>query len=181
MINISYSQLILCSAHIGHSVHNTLLFSGWMLYIIRQKIWFINLMKTILMLKKAFIALKLVIERSGPVWFINCHKAANRIVRSGALNCGEFFVSTFWIRGMLSNYLSVNSRGQALSYINASVYTRRIKLSKLNFDNWIFTRFSWPRAVFISSAFFSPLAVKEAYCLGIPNISVIDTILKAKQ
>lgn len=42
-------------------------------------------------------------------------------------------------------------------------------------NNWLMTRFTWPRVVFISNVFNSFFVAKESLSLGIPCVGVIDT------
>lgn len=48
------------------------------------------------------------------------------------------------------------------------------------FSNWLLTRFTWPRAVFISSVFYSKVIVRECVSFSIPCIGVIDTNVKSQ-
>lgn len=50
------------------------------------------------------------------------------------------------------------------------------KLRKKEFlEDWLLTRFTWPRAIFISSVFYSPVVVKETSSFNIPSIGIVDT------
>jgi small subunit ribosomal protein S2 len=180
LVNISYTQLIIYGVHIGHSINNTMLYASWMLYAIRQKIWIINLVKTMSMLRYAFPIIKFTIETYGPLWFINLNKAMSRVVGTAAKNCGEFFSSTYWIKGMLSNYLEVAKTNRLFIAQSGNIKNRKALLFNLNFKNWNLTRFSWPRSAFISSVSDSPLATREAYCLGIPCLAIVDTNVKSQ-
>jgi ribosomal protein S2 len=132
------------------------------------------------MFRQAFIIIKHIIENLGPFWFINLNQTMERFIRMAATNCGEFFCSTYWIKGMLSNYLEVAKAYRKASAISKSVKNRKANLFNINYENWSLTRFSWPRAVFISSALSSPLATREAYCAGIPCLAIVDTDTKSQ-
>jgi small subunit ribosomal protein S2 len=100
----------------------------------------------------------------------------DRIVRFAAERCGEFFVSSYWIKGMLSNFKYALASFSKYSNLSSEIFKNsKIKKFFLNFKNWYLTRFSFPRAVFVFSAFNSALAVREALCLGIPCMAIVDT------
>jgi ribosomal protein S2 len=50
----------------------------------------------------------------------------------------------------------------------------------LVYKNWFLTRFSWPRAVFISSVSNSAIAVYEASRLDVPCLAISDTDVKTQ-
>jgi small subunit ribosomal protein S2 len=155
---------------------NTPLLASWMLFIFRQNTWLINLLKTFYMFKLSFKLLKHIVRHHGPIWFINLNKSMDRIVKFAALRCGEFFASSYWIKGMLSNFKYALASFSKYSNITNDFFKNQ-KISKffLNFKNWYLTRFSYPRGIFVFSAYSSALAVREALCLGIPCMAIVDT------
>ena len=76
-----------------------------MLLSLRQDVWIINVDKTVYMFRLSFLILKHIVLTRGPVWFINLDQSVERFVRYFALRCGEFFCSSVWVRGLLSNYM----------------------------------------------------------------------------
>lgn len=174
------NEMLKYSIHIGHSFKNTLLFASWMIKAFRQKIALINLYKFIYMLKIGFHFLKNLTLTNKPIWFINLEKNVWRYIKAAANNCGEFFVSSQWVHGMLSNYFSVFNSYKKHLNLNVQIKNKRNTRESVVFDNWIFTRFSWPRLLFISSVFHSPIAVKESSSLNLPVIGIVDTNVKSQ-
>ena len=173
--NLNYNQLLLYGVHVGHSLSNTLLYSAWMVSAFRQSISIINLFKSIIMFRFSFLLLTNIISLHGPIWFINLDKSVDRYVRYSALNCGEFSATGRWIRGSISNYRTVFNAYRRLNDLSGTVLSVKKKGFSSFFSNWFLTRYSWPRAVFISSLHFSYFPAKEALSLKIPSISVVDT------
>jgi ribosomal protein S2 len=56
-----------------------------------------------------------------------------------------------------------------------------MKNSKINilYKTWHMTRFSWPRAVFLSSLKYNYIAAYEAHSMRMPIIALIDTNIKS--
>lgn len=173
--NLNYNQLLLYGVHVGHSLSNTLLYSAWMVSAFRQSISIINLFKSIIMFRLSFLIFTNIIAVYGPIWFINLDKSVDRYVRYAALNCGEFSVTTRWIRGSISNYRIVFNAYRRLIDLSGTVLSSKKKSFNNFFNNWFLTRYSWPRAVFISSLHTSYFPAKEALSLKIPSISIVDT------
>jgi hypothetical protein len=65
---------------------------------------------------------------------------------------------------MLSNFLEVSKSCSLKKAKSENLNNKRFNYFNFNFSNWYLTRFSWPRAIFVSSAFNSSLAIHEAYC-----------------
>jgi ribosomal protein S2 len=78
-----------------------------MLLGIRQDIWLINIDKTLSIFRISFSVLRHIVSARGPVWFINLDVSVEKFIRFFALRSGEFFCSSGWIRGLLSNYMTV--------------------------------------------------------------------------
>jgi len=56
-------------------------------------------------------------------------------IRMAATSCGEFFCSTYWIKGMLSNYLEVAKAYRKASAISKNVENRKANLFNINYEN----------------------------------------------
>lgn len=170
-----YTQLVQHGIHIGHSYKNTLNINAWMVYGMRINLIILSL----LLFKYHFRAASEIISFTSqfyrPVWFVNLDPFYDKIVKFAAMKCGEFFVSSDWIRGMVSNYRFVTTAFRKLKFYSELVFTRKDSLKEINFKNWAFTRFSWPRTLFVSSVHNSYLAVKESLSLSIPSLGIVDS------
>jgi small subunit ribosomal protein S2 len=169
---LTYNQLIKHNVHIGHSLKNTLLLASWMLFGIRQDIWLINIDKTLSIFRISFSVLRHIVSARGPVWFINLDVSVEKFIRFFALRSGEFFCSSGWIRGLLSNYMTV---GTQYCLHAGSRFKDLAKRPSNVYYNFFLTRLTWPRAAFISGAKQSLQAVKECRTMNIPCIAICDT------
>jgi len=75
---------------IGHNKVNSLMLSSWFFYKLRNRIWIINIFKTILFLKLVLKFLKYLVVNKMPFWFINLEFSKEYIFKKYALDCGEY-------------------------------------------------------------------------------------------
>ena len=173
--NIVFTQLISYGVQLGHSVVNSLSFCAWMIRGKRQSIFLIDLFKFNYMLRAGLYMLEAAVRSRKPVWFINLDKTSSLFVKFPALDCGEYWVTENWIKGMISNYFVIKK--SFLKNVNRpfAVWNRKFFLKNSNFSYWGFTRYTWPRFVFVSNVLRSYGPCHEAHRLGIPALGVVDT------
>jgi len=159
MNKLTISQLLYYNVHIGHKMKNVPLFVAWMIYGKRQNLWIINIKLTLYLLSLSIKLVKNIIKNQGPFWFVNQDKNFSRFLELIGIYCGEIAVGGMWINGMITNYINVG-----LSYLLKKNLTYKL---------------SWPRGVFISSAFFSKSALSECNKAKIACIGIFDTNFKA--
>lgn len=174
-LNVTFNQLLLYGVHVGHSFSNSVLYSAWLVYTYMQNILIINLSKSIFLLKTGFSGIANACVFRGPVWFINLDNSAALYVKYAANACGEMNWTTDWVNGFISNYLSLYRVYRKLRKYSPLAHKGRQKWVLENLHNWMFTRLTWPRAIFVSSVYNSYFPVKEALYLGIPCLGVVDT------
>jgi small subunit ribosomal protein S2 len=174
-VSLVYWQLLLYGVHVGHSFVNSIIFSAWLVYSYRQNILIINLFKTVLLFKNGYVGLNAACHFSGPIWFVNLHRSVELFVNYSAKQCGEFCYSTYWIHGLISNWITLANTFKKLGRMVRN--SNKGQFAKLEMDSTplILGRFSWPRASFISSVFTSPHPTKESLYLGIPCLAIVDT------
>jgi ribosomal protein S2 len=153
--------------------------SAWMLFSVRQDIWIINLFKTIYMFKIGLKCLKDVVSKGGPVWFVNLDKNVERIVKFNANRAGEFFLGHLWFHGMVSNFKEFQKLYEKLASDRSFGLQSSLKMSSF-MENWFFSRFTWPRFLFVSNVVSCPFAVAEALSLGIYCLGIVDTNVKSQ-
>jgi len=86
--------------------------------------------------------------------------------------CGEFASTRYWVRGMLSNYLSI-SRSIKKYNLRKIVYKSSIFIKIIS--NWYITRFTWPRAILLANLGSNSIICNEANSSGIPIIAIVDS------
>lgn len=109
---------------------------------------------------------------NGPIWFVNLDLSMSLYIKTFAASCGEFSWNSKWIYGLVSNYISLYNTYRIL--YKSVVRSHRKKHLWVNND-FLFSRLSWPRALFVSNVAASQPPVKESLYLGIPCLGVVDT------
>lgn len=172
---VVFTQVINYGVHLGHSIHSTLNFCSWMIKGQRQGIFLIDLFKFVYMFRAGFFILEKIIRGRGPIWFINLDKLAYLFVKYNAISCGEYWVTDYWIRGMISNYFIIKKSLKKIFNKFTPGLKQKDLLKRTHFVSWGFTRYSWPRAVFISNVLKSYGPCHEAHRLKIPSLGIVDT------
>lgn len=202
---ISMKQLLEAGVHFGHQTRRWDPRMSRYIFTERNGIYIIDLQKTVNKLKEAYHFVKAVskgcvdyetyqitesaVARPRPVLFVGTKKQATETVEEEALRCGEYFVTTRWLGGMLTNYKTIQKRVERLRNLeemrDTGVFDRlpkkevikledqRKKLEK--FLGGIKTMPTLPGALFIIDPRKEYIAVKEARTLGIPVIAIVDT------
>jgi ribosomal protein S2 len=159
--------------HIGHSLINTLRQAAWMIYGFKWDLSIINLGLTVSAIKSAFVLACGCALKMRPFWFVTQDLSFHRYSRYLAIKCGEFSSTSFWIRGMASNFSEVtfNFFTRKPSY----VFLRKDFLLESNFENWFLTRLSWPGGMLVSSVFASRFATRDALKGFVGCVGLLDT------
>jgi len=176
LLYVSIVQLSKYKVYIGHSIHNTILSSSWLIFKIRGRITILNLYHTLKMLKLSYVLIKYVINMGFPFWFVDFDLTKEDIIKNSSFNTGEFYVTRRWIRGLISNFYVITKEYRY--YLMKKAFINSNKVRDI-FDKWIYTRFSWPRAVFISSTENCYIIAKEAASAKISSIGLIDVNVKS--
>lgn len=176
LLYISLVQLSRYKVFLGHSIQNSILSSSWLIFKLRGKITILNMFYTLKMLKSSYILIRYVINMGFPFWFINFDLTKEDIVKKNAFSTGEFYVTRRWIRGLVSNYYEITESFR--NYLTKKEFINSNKVRDI-FDKWFFTRFSWPRGLFISSSKNCYIMSKEAFSAGVPSIGLVDIDVKS--
>ena len=174
-MHFSIDSFFSYNLHLGHSLISTLLLAAWSLFGFRRNIWFINLLKTVYLLRVALKLISFVVSNYFPIWFIHLNKFLKSYIDSLALRACEFSCTSLWIRGMLSNFKQVIHTYTILSTKFVSKLTQKLKKFRFNFRNFFVSRFMWPRCLFILSAFANKSILREAYNFRVPCLAIVDT------
>jgi small subunit ribosomal protein S2 len=164
------------TVHIGHKATNSLLLSSWFFYRLRKKIWIINIIKTIIFLKIIFKYIAYLVNFKLPIWFINLEVTRELIFRKFATISGEFYCTKVWVRGLLSNYKNIQV---SLSKYKLKQFIIKKENKNILIKNWILTRFTWPRSIFVANVLNNYIVIKEAGSVSIPIMAMVDTNIKS--
>lgn len=174
-LKVTYSQLLMYGIHVGHTFANSLLFSAWLVYSYIRNILIINLYKSIYQWKVGFLGLAAACRDRAPIWFINLHKGFSSIVKHSGVMCGEMSWTSGWIHGFLSNFSTMILVYRKLNTYYSGAYRPKQKWVVSELNEFVLSRMSWPRALFVSSVYHSYWPVREALFLGVPCFGVVDT------
>ena len=155
----------------------------------KNRIYIIDLEKTVAKLNEAYVALRAIAEKNGKLLIVGTKKQAQTIVVEEALRSGSFFINQRWLGGTLTNFRTIQKSIRRLLEIeemensgSINVYTKK-EVSLLlkekdrleNFLGGIKEMKKLPDAVFVVDPLEDANAVAEARKLGIPVFGIVDT------
>lgn len=170
-----FNLLLKNKVHIGHSPLNTNLLASWFLFRLTELYWYINIYKTIWFLKFILKFIKYIVNNNKPIWFINMDISNQAIIGKYSQECGEFYCSNIWKRGFISNFFSMSKIVK--KYLQKPEIYGDYKLYNF-YKKWYMTRYTWPRAIFVSNMDNNNIVCKEAVSMFVPIIGLIDSNIK---
>lgn len=189
MERVTYEQLLEAGVHFGHL---TMKWNPAMApYIFMQKngIHIIDLMKTEKMLEDACKFAKQIAKNNRKILFVGTKKQAQEIIRSAAERTNMPYVTERWLGGMLTNFSTIRKsvkKMEALQRMETDgTYENLSKKEKLMIGREIeklervlggvAEMNHLPAAVFVIDVKKEHIAVSEAQRLNIPTIGLVDT------
>lgn len=127
------------------------------------------------MLKSSYRLIKYIVTGGFPLWYVNFDLTKEEIVKKNAHIVGEFYLTRKWIRGLISNYYVITKAFR--KYLIKKEFIEVNKVKDI-YDKWFFTRFTWPRGIFISNINTTHIVSKEAASVKVPTIALVDTNVK---
>ena len=189
MENVLMKELLEAGAHFGH--HTSYWHPKMKKYIFTQRnhIHIIDLEKTVAMLNKAYVFVQDLIASGNTILFVGTKKQAQQAVEEEANKCGMCYVNQRWLGGMLTNFVTIQSRIDHLVRLEDQKQKgefeqlpkkERLKLEKevlrLNSQMGGFKEMTTlPGAVFITDPIKDKIALAEARKMNIPVIAIVDT------
>ena len=188
-LKISYEDMLKAGMHFGRK---KTVFNPKMepyVYMVRDGICIIDLLKTQVQLKNTAEFLKNVIQKNGLILFVSLTKQSSDGIKNLAQNLGMPYAIDRWLGGTLTNFKVINSRVKKLEEMEKALktgeydkYTKkeRVELTKemakmtTHFDGLKkLTRL--PDVVVVSSLKESALPVREAKKMGIKVVAITNT------
>lgn len=175
--------------HFGHHARRWNPKMSQYIYGKRDNIHIIDLQKTYPMFYTALAAAKDVAANGGKVLFVGTKRQAQDIIKDHAERCGQYYVNSRWLGGMLTNWKTIYKSISRLGKLNEMFekdevegYTKKELMNlkkeqeKLQRElGGIMTMGGQPDLIFVVDVTREDLAVKEAKKLGIPVIGICDT------
>ena len=186
---ITMKQLLEAGVHFGHQTKRWNPKMKPYIYGARNGIYIIDLQKTVGMARAAFRFVTEVTSRGGSVLFVGTKKQAQDVIQEEAKRAGQFFVTSRWLGGTLTNFKTIKQGIDRLKTLEkmaedgtferlpkkevASLERERDKLER-NLGG-IKDMSRLPGALFVIDPKKEYIAIHEATRLGIPVIAVVDT------
>ena len=186
---ISMKQLLEAGVHFGHQTRRWNPKMAEYIFTERNGIYIIDLQKTVKKVEEAYMFIREVSMSGQDVLFIGTKKQAQESVKEEAEKCGQFFVNTRWLGGMLTNFKTIRKRVDKLNQLNEmeqngtfevlpkkEVIKLRSEKDRLEkYLGGIKSMTRLPGAVFIIDPRKEHIAVLEARKLNIPIVAIVDT------
>ena len=189
MSDIGMKDLLEAGVHFGHQTRRWNPKMKRFIFMERNRIYIIDLHKTLKCLQEAKGAIEKAVRGGGPILFVATKKQAKLTVVEEAERCGMFYVSERWLGGMLTNFKTIRASIKRLKELDAMAADGTFeKLSKKEVSRLSRERtrlqfaFSGikempglPALIFIVDTKKEKIAVAEANRLAIPIVGVVDT------
>jgi small subunit ribosomal protein S2 len=186
---VEVSELLAAGCHFGHLTRRWNPKMRSYIFMERNGIHIIDLMKTKSLLEDASNAIANVVAEGKRVLFVGTKKQAKDIIREEAVRCGQFYVSDRWLGGCLTNFTTIRKSVKRLTNIEKMesdgtfdkltkkeglfLSREKEKLNKVLSGVVEMTRL--PGAIFVVDIKKESIAVKEARRLGVPVFAIVDT------
>lgn len=183
------AELLAAGCHFGHLTRRWNPKMRPYIFMERNGIHIIDLMKTKSLLDDACNAIANTVAEGKRVLFVGTKKQAKDIIREEAVRCGQFYVSERWLGGCLTNFTTIRKSVKRLTNIERMesdgtfdkitkkeglfLSREKEKLNKVLSGLVEMTRL--PGAIFVVDIKKEAIAVKEARRLGIPVFAIVDT------
>lgn len=188
MLKVKFEDLLGTGAHFGHVTRKWN--PNFQPFILMEKngVHIINLDETLRHLDRALGFVRSTAKKNGEFLFVGTKKQAKDIVQQEADRCSMFYVVERWLGGTLTNFTTIKKSIKRLNLLEkegSQIYENqtkkeiqmlnreRIKLSDQHRGIKDMRRL--PDAIIVVDARLESTAVKEANCLGIPIIALVDT------
>ena len=189
MNKLTIENLFFSGVHFGHL--SKFCHKKMMSYVygVTSKMSIIDLNKTLKCFVIAVSAISEVVSKGGIILFVGTKWCARDYVKKYAVDCGMPFVNHRWLGGLLTNFdvikksigclnelkkLDMTLNKNELTKTDFILLNRRLKELSLNFDG-IVSLSTIPDLVIIIDSSYEKLAIREARCLQVPIVAVVDT------
>jgi len=189
MSRVEVAQLLAAGCHFGHLTRRWNPKMRPYIFMERNGIHIIDLMKTQSLLEEACNSISNIVAEGKRVLFVATKKQAKDIIKEEAIRCGQFYVTERWLGGSLTNFTTIRKSVKRLTNIEKMesdgtfdkitkkeiLFLQREKDKLNNVLSGIVDMTRLPGALFVVDVKKEIIAVKEAQRLGIPVFAVVDT------
>ncbi|MBM2845028.1 MAG: ribosomal protein [Bacteroidetes bacterium] len=189
MPTVEVAELLAAGCHFGHLTRRWNPKMRPYIFMERNGIHIIDLMKSKTLLEEAANAITNVVAEGKRVLFVGTKKQAKDVIREEAVRCGQFYVSERWLGGLLTNFATVRKSVKRLTNIEKmesdgtfdkitkkeGLFLLREKDKLNNVLSGVVEMTRLPGALFVVDVKREAICVKEARRLGIPVFAIVDT------
>lgn len=189
MAYITMKEMLVAGLHFGHQTRRWNPKMKPYIFGARNKIYIINLDKTLPLFNKTYEYVVDSIAKGGTLLFVGTKRQAQDTIKEEAERCGMFFINHRWLGGTLTNFQTIKKSVDRMKSIEAmrddgTIHQYKKKealgmekeLIKLERNlGGIKHMKGLPTAIFIVDPKREKIAVDEANRLGIPVIAIADT------
>ena len=189
MPRVEVAELLAAGCHFGHLTRRWNPKMRAYIFMERNGIHIIDLMKTRILLEEACNAIANISAEGKRILFVGTKKQAKDVIREEAVRTGEFYVSERWLGGSLTNFTTIRKSVKRLTNIEKmesdgtfdkitkkeGLFLQREKEKLNNVLSGVVDMTRLPGALFVVDVKKEAIAVKEANRLNIPVFAIMDT------
>jgi len=189
MPRVEVAELLAAGCHFGHLTRRWNPKMRAYIFMERNGIHIIDLMKTRILLEEACNAIANIAAEGKRILFVGTKKQAKDVIREEAVRTGEFYVSERWLGGSLTNFTTIRKSVKRLTNIEKmesdgtfdkitkkeGLFLQREKEKLNNVLSGVVDMTRLPGALFVVDVKKEAIAVKEANRLSIPVFAIMDT------
>ncbi|MEM4326393.1 MAG: 30S ribosomal protein S2 [Candidatus Pacearchaeota archaeon] len=189
MERVTYEQLLEAGVHFGHLTMKWNPAMAPYIFMKKNGIHIIDLMKTEKMLEDACKFVKQLAKNNKKILFVGTKKQAQEIIKAAAEKVNMPYVTERWLGGMLTNFATIRKSVKKMENLQRmetdGTYDNLSKKEKLMIGREIeklqkmlggvADMTHLPAALFIIDVKKEHIAVSEAQKLNIPTIGLVDT------
>jgi small subunit ribosomal protein S2 len=189
MPRVEVAELLAAGCHFGHLTRRWNPKMRPYIFMDRNGIHIIDLMKTQALLEEACNAIANIVAEGKRVLFVGTKKQAKDIIKEEAIRCMQFYVTERWLGGSLTNFTTIRKSVKRLTNIEKmesdgtfdkitkkeGLFLLREKEKLNDILSGVVDMTRLPGALFVVDVKKESISVKEARRLGIPVFAIVDT------
>ena len=188
MPDFTMRQLLEAGVHFGHHTRRWNPEMKPFIFGVRNGVHIIDLEQTVPLLHRALEAIRDVAAGGGRVLFVGTKRQAQEPVAEAAKRCGQYFVNSRWLGGMLTNFKTISQSIKRLRDLDENVTQPSAGLTKRELLGLTRDRDKLERALggikemgglpdilFVIDTNKEAIAVQEANKLKIPVVAILDS------
>lgn len=188
MPEVSMRSLLEAGVHFGHQTHRWNPKMAPYIFGERNKVHVIDLSQTVPYMQRALSFVRDVSASGGRILFVGTKRQAQDQIAETAKRCGQYYVNSRWLGGMLTNWNTISKSIKKLKELDellgagAQGLTKKegLQLTRLRDKlesslGGIRDMGGIPDVIFLIDTNKEEIAIQEANNLKIPVIAVLDT------